>query len=91
MLQAVAEAVQPMRGICHMCRNTEATYSLPIPGSDLESVLVGMQEGAGKRYPPPQSPQVFIQRMMGPHRFYMILCRGCLFRWNAKHPNRYTL
>ena len=90
MFQAVAEAVQPMHGICHICHNTEANYSLQIPGTDLESVLVGMQEGAGKRYPPPLHPQVFIQRMMGPHEFYMVLCRGLLFRWNSKHQNRYN-
>ena len=87
-LASVAEIVHNLRGICKICKNMESTFSLRVPESDmmmesLESRLEQLQTSGSNskiQYPQPITAQ-FIQCMMGPHKFYLTVCRSCLYRF----------
>ena len=88
--EALAEVVHHVRGICNICRNMESTYSVLAPEPTLESRLEQLQTaaaGSSETY-----PTNFVQQrmMLGPHKYYLTLCRSCLYRFK-QNPHKTTI
>ena len=81
-LQAVAELVRHLRGICSICRGMESTFSvikpsLPPPPPGLAPILGGQQQQQQEH----EEKNDVDDRMMGAHKFYLSVCRACLYRF----------
>lgn len=88
--EALAEVVHHVRGICNICRNMESTYSVLAPEPTLESRLEQLQTAAASSSE--TYPTNFVQQrmMLGPHKYYLTLCRSCLYRFK-QNPHKATI